>query len=110
MPSSAKLELTCFITLVNGTVFQLQALKLPKSLSKLAEFISRGTLPAYLLSNLTDAWIYKMVPAFHKPQLYFVGFILITVPTYIAWVTIGNGVSFVIGKMTVRDKKKRMVE
>lgn len=51
-----------------------------------------------------------MVPAFHKPQLYFVGFILITVPTYIAWVTIGNGVSFVIGKMTVRDKKKRMVE
>lgn len=100
----------CIIFIVVCIFLMLYRIKLPKSLSKLAEFISRGTLPAYLLSNLTDAWIYKMVPAFHKPQLYFVGFILITVPTYIAWVTIGNGVSFVIGKMTVRDKKKRMVE
>lgn len=76
----------------------------------LAGHIIKGSLPAYLLSNLTDAWIYKMVPAFRMPQLYFVGFILITVPTYIAWVTIGNGVSFIIGKMIVRDKKKRMLE
>ena len=46
----------------------------------LAGHIIKGTLPAYLLSNLTDAWV-----------------------------TIGNGVSFIIGKMTIRDKKKRMV-
>ena len=26
-----------------------------------------------------------------------------TVPTYIVWVDIGNGISFIIVKMTVRD-------
>lgn len=94
----------CIVLIATAVFLMLYRIRLQKRLSGIVSFISKGTLPAYMLSNLTDAWIYKIVPAFHKPELYFVGFILMTVPAYIFWIIIGNGMNFIIGKMTTRDK------
>lgn len=100
-----------WIMLIGVSIFlMLYRIKLPKIASKLVAFIANGAFPAYMLSNLTDAWIYKLNLAWQNPNHYFIAFLLLTIPSYIMWVLIGNLISVIVGRITsITFFKKRKI-
>lgn len=92
-----------WIMLIGVSVFlMLYKIKLPKIPSKLAAFVANGAFPAYMLSNLTDVWIYKLQPAWQNPKHYLLGFILLTIPSYIVWVLVGNLINYIVARQKLR--------
>lgn len=78
--------------------------KLKTFTSGIVRFIANGSFPAYMLSNLTDAWIYKLIPEWRNPKYYIWSFIIMTIPSYLFWVTVGNGVNWIVKRITLRQK------
>lgn len=78
--------------------------KLKTLTSGIVSFIANGSFPAYMLSNLTDAWIYKLIPEWRNPKYYIWSFIIMTIPSYLFWVTVGNGVNWIVKRITLRQK------
>lgn len=96
-----------WIMLIGLSIFLLfyQA-KLSAKASKMVRFIANGAFPAYMLSNLTDAWIYKLIPVWHEPRYYVLGLLLLTIPAYMFWIIIGNGVTWIVDKILNISIKK----
>lgn len=69
-----------------------------KRISSILSWLAGGCYGGYLLSNLLDAWMYKLIPSWRVPEKYPLLFICITVPI---WLT-----SIISGK--VLDKLSRV--
>ena len=71
-----------------------------------------GVFEGFLLSRLFDTWAYGSAPKFFRtPEYYWLGFLLITLPTYLFAIVAGNVVHALAVKIcTPRLPKKEPVK
>ncbi|MBR2714699.1 MAG: acyltransferase family protein [Ruminococcus sp.] len=62
----------------------LYRVSIPDKLAKVLAFMSSGCFCGYLISSVFDAYFYKLVPQWKNPDDYFLIFICVTIPIYIA--------------------------
>lgn len=79
-----------WITIITLFLFTaLYRVKLPATFSHLLAFGAGGCYGGYLLSHLFDAWCYKLVPHWKKPEKYALIFICITIPIFLTSILLG---------------------
>lgn len=98
-----------WIMLIGVSIFLLlYRAQLPKRVSCLMRFAARGSFFAYMLSNLMDAWIYELVPAWLNPKYYGLAFLCLTIPSYILMIIVGNGMQKLVDWTLRNISRKRL--
>lgn len=74
--------------------------------AKVLSWLSGGVFEGYILSRLLDVWIYAAVPQWHKPAMYPMIFLCVTIPVFIISILAGKGVHTLALKLTASRQKK----
>ncbi len=78
----------------------LYRLELSPCVSRVLAWMAGGCFEGYILSRLLDVWVYALLPQWHKPELYPLLFICVTVPVYMVSLLAGKAVNFAAGKIS----------
>ena len=98
-----------WIMLIGVSIFLLlYRAQLPKRVSCLMRFAARGSFFAYMLSNLMDAWIYRLVPKWQNPNYYGLAFLCLTIPSYILMIIVGNRMQKLVDWTLRNISRKRL--
>lgn len=77
----------------------------PKTLAKVFAFMSTGCFCGYLVSSVLDSYFYKQVPQWKNPDDYYLIFICVTIPIFIASLVVGIGLQKLTDLIVPRKKK-----
>jgi surface polysaccharide O-acyltransferase-like enzyme len=71
----------------------LYRVKVGQGSAKVLAWLSGGVFEGYLLSKIFDIWTYPLVKQWHRPDRFWLVFLVITVPTFICALLLGKLVS-----------------
>ena len=77
----------------SGIFLGLYRVKISQKRARVLAWLSGGVFEGYLLSKAFDIWTYPLVKQWHRPDKFWLVFLVITVPTFICTLLLGKLVS-----------------
>ena len=76
-----------------GVFLGLYRVKVGQGTGKVLAWLSGGVFEGYLLSKIFDIWTYPLVKQWHKPETFWLVFLVVTIPTFLCTLLLGKLVS-----------------
>ena len=80
----------------------LYRMKVGQGTSKVLCWLSGGVFEGYMLSKIFDLWTYPLVRPWHRPDRFWLVFLVITVPTFICTLLLGKMISLAVEAISNR--------
>ena len=93
------------IVIITFVFLGLYRIKIGPHLAKVLAWLSGGVFEGYILSRLLDVWLYGMLPQWHKPELYPLLFLCVTLPIFTLSILAGKALHE-LAQWLCRSKKR----